>query len=267
MKGIKFHKMVGAGNNFIVIDNRRRSIKNAASLAREVCDPNYGVGADGLVLLEKSRKADLLMRIVNADGSEAEMCGNATRCVALYADQLMHLGRELHLETVAGQYRTKIIGSRVISSFPVPRDYRSAAEISVEGKKFTYYSVNTGVPHAVIFEKNLEKFPVEQHGRSIRYHKQFVPAGTNCNFVRVINKHSLQIRTYERGVEGETLACGTGAVASAVVSVKEGYCSAPVKLLTKSGEYLTVNFNQRACCIEGVTLEGPAKFICEGVLV
>ncbi len=267
MKQIRFHKMVGAGNDFIVIDHRRNSIKNVGVFAREVCDPHYGVGADGVVLLENSKKSDLRMRIINADGSEAEMCGNATRCVALYANKLMRFGKNLSLETKAGEIQTQILGNRVRSNFTTPRDYRSQSKIRVEGKEYSYYSVDTGVPHAVIFVKDLVKFPVVEVGRVIRLHKQFVPRGTNCNFVQIKNAHTLLIRTYERGVEDETLACGTGVVASAVVSVVEGFCKTPVKLITRSGEEMIVNFKFDGCCIENVTLEGPAKFICEGVLV
>lgn len=267
MKQIKFHKMVGAGNDFIVIDHRRRSIKNAGDFAREVCDPHYGVGADGVVLLENSKKSDLRMRIINADGSEAEMCGNATRCVALYANKLMRFGKNLTLETKAGEIQTQILGNRVRSNFTPPRDYRTASKIRVEGKEYTYYFINTGVPHAVIFVKDLAKFPVVEVGRAVRRHKQFAPRGTNCNFIQIKNAHTLLIRTYERGVEDETLACGTGIVASAVVSVAEGFCKTPVKLITKSGEEMVVDFDLGSCCLHNITLVGPAKFICEGVLV
>jgi len=267
MKQIKFHKMTGAGNDFIVIDHRRRSIKNTGDFAREVCDPHYGVGADGVVLLENSKKSDLRMRIINADGSEAEMCGNATRCVALYANKRMRFGKNLSLETKAGEIKTQILGSRVRSNFTIPRDYQSHSKIRIEGKELSYYFVDTGVPHAVVFVKDLEKFPVVEVGRAVRRHKQFAPRGTNCNFVQIKNAHTLLIRTYERGVEDETLACGTGVVASAVVSVAEGFCKTPVKLITRSGEEMIVNFVFDGCCIQNVTLEGPAKFICEGVLV
>ncbi|MBI4430212.1 MAG: diaminopimelate epimerase [Candidatus Omnitrophica bacterium] len=268
MKKIKFHKMVGAGNDFVVIDHRKNALRNVKDLTREICDPHYGIGADGLVLLEDSRKADLRMRIINADGSEAEMCGNATRCVALYAEAQMGKGKKLSIETRAGEIRTEILGSRrVRSNFTALRDYRTRSKIRVLGKEFSYYSVDTGVPHAVIFVKNLAKFPVVEVGRAVRYHKQFWPRGQNCDFVQIKNAHTLLIRTYERGVEDETLACGTGVVASAVVSVVEGFCKTPVKLITRSGEALIVNFKMDRCCIQNVTLEGPAKFICEGTFL
>lgn len=263
---IAFHKMVSAGNDFIVIDHRKKRVASVPDLARKFCKLHYGVGADGVVLIEKSKKADLRMRIYNADGGEAEMCGNATRCVALYANRALRLGKRLELETKSGIVTTQIVGPRVRSRFMPPSDYRSESRLQVNGKAYPFYFVNTGVPHVVIFTKGLKDFPVFETGRSIRYHERFSPKGANVNFVEVRNRHALDIRTYERGVENETLACGTGSAAAAIVSGLKGFCRPPVTVRTKSGENLTVRFNHSRFQVEDLTVEGPARFVFEGEL-
>lgn len=206
MAKIKFYKMVSAGNDFIVVDNRGKKVNQPARVARLVCRPHYGVGADGLLLAEHSRRADLKMRIFNPDGSEAEMCGNGTRCLALFARRVLRLGKRLSLETKGGDVTTEMVGANVRTAFAPPGDYRSQSTLEVNGKAYKFYFVNTGVPHVVIFVDKLEEFPVFEVGRAIRRHPHFAPHGTNANFVQVRSRHLIWVRTYERGVEEETLA-------------------------------------------------------------
>jgi len=266
MPKIKFHKMVSAGNDFIIVDNRRGRIKDVRRFTQRVCHPHYGIGADGVLLVERSQKANFRMRIINADGSEAEMCGNGTRSAALYAYRVLGAPKHLRWETKGGQILTWLRGSKVKSQLASPKDFRSRSTLNVNGTAYDYYFVNTGVPHAVLFTKNLKRIPVTEVGQAIRHHRRFAPKGTNVNFVQIRSRTSLEIRTYERGVEGETLACGTGVAASAIISGVQGFCRSPIRVKTRSGERLVVSFKQSRFKVDHVVVEGPARFICEGNL-
>ena len=216
---IKFTKMVGAGNDFVVIDSIH---KDYSKLAKVLCQRRTGIGADGALVLEKSKKADFKMRIFNADGSEAEMCGNGLRCAVLYEVHKCTSAQvhKLKIETKAGIYEAEITGkNRVRIKMAAPKDLKKDLGVTVNGRAIKVNYIDAGVPHAVIFVEGLDKIDVDNIGRCIRYHDDFKPRGTNVDFVEIIDDTSIRMRTYERGVEGETLACGTGAVASAIVSV------------------------------------------------
>lgn len=265
--------MVASGNDFLVIDNRNKIVSNPKKFADEVCRPHLGVGADGVLLIESSRQADYFLRIVNADGSEAEACGNGYRCVALYAHKILGASKKVKFETLSGMIETELVssgkngkGNRVRAKMADLSEYRERISIPLNDRALTAAFVNTGVPHVVIFSDELKNIAVTELGRAIRHHKQFAPRGTNVNFVQVTGPDSVAVRTYERGVEEETLACGTGATAAAVVGVFTKRVSGPVQVSTKSGEILTVHLKQSGEKIRDIFLEGNAEFVFEGKL-
>jgi diaminopimelate epimerase len=264
MKAVPFVKMVASGNDFVVADNRRKEIKDPSAFARKICARHTGAGADGVLLVEESRKGGFKMRILNADGSEAEACGNGFRCIARYAKEKMRYPAEFKFESLAGIIRARVKGNVVCVELVEPSDYYPGKQMIVMGHRLRYAFINTGVPHTVIFVEGLSKIDVEGLGRAIRYHEVFEPKGTNVNFVEIRGKRDLEIRTYERGVEGETLACGTGSTAAALTAVLAGYAEAPVRVKTKSGEVLTVDFKIKGSRPVQVTLEGKARFVYEG---
>lgn len=259
--------MVASGNDFLVIDNRRKIVRDPIAFAKRVCEPHTGVGADGVLLFEDSKKADFKMRIINSDGSEAEACGNGFRCIARFANEKLQYPSRFKFESISGLIEAQIQGKRVRVRLVTPKDFRERAEIDVLGHRLHYSFINTGVPHAVIFVEGLAKIEVEDLGRAIRYHTRFKPKGTNVNFVEVKSPAEIGVRTYERGVEKETLACGTGSTASAIVSTLLGYTKPPVRVKTSGGEMLTIDFAKSGNKITNVTLEGEANFVFEGNLL
>lgn len=267
MQKLSFYKMSGSGNDFVMIDNRNGRLDVEPSLlAERLCRRGLSVGADGLILVEPSSKAQFRMRIFNADGSEAEMCGNGARCVARFAELLGIAGSQMAFETLAGLIRADVHGARVKLQLSRPRDLHLRQSIDVDGVTHQVHSIDTGVPHAVIFCSDLEEIPVQALGRRIRLHPAFQPRGTNVNFAAVLNTHGLAIRTYERGVEDETLACGTGAVASALVAASLGLVPSPVQVRVRSGETLTVYFSGRGPEFHEVFFEGEVRLIYQGEL-
>lgn len=257
--------MVASGNDFIVIDNRKNIFKNPLKETARLCEFHTGVGADGVLLVEKSRKGDFKMRIINSDGSEAEACGNGFRCIALYAKEKMGAPAKFTFESLAGLIEGQVKGNRVRVQMVQPHGLREA-DLVVNGHRLHYSFINTGVPHTVIFVEGLEKIDVDGLGRAIRNHKNFQPKGTNVNFVEVKGPNLIHVRTYERGVEKETLACGTGSTASAIISGIQGYVKTPVKIKTSGGEMLTVDFKREKDKFTNVTLEGEARIVFEGNL-
>lgn len=266
MKKISFYKMVATGNDFVVVDNRKKAVTDAPRFAREVCDRHQGVGADGLLLLEPSKGADYKMRIVNADGSEAEACGNGFRCAALLAYEKLGFPAQQTFESLAGKIDAFVKRSRVRVRLMNPSDFKEEEKIQAAGRDLHYYFIRVGVPHVVIFVEGVSEMPVFEIGREVRYHPHFKPAGTNVNFVEIKGPRSIAVRTYERGVEVNTLACGTGSTASAVVSVLMGRVETPVEVRTEGGEILTVDFARNGEKVENVYLEGGAKIVFEGEL-
>lgn len=263
-EAIPFHKMVASGNDFVVVDNRAKLIQDPVRFARKVCERHNGIGADGVLLLENSRKADFKMRIINSDGSEAEACGNGFRCIALFAKEKIGLPLRFQFESVSGLVQAEICGRRVRVQLPDPKDYLASGVLEVLDHRLHYAFINTGVPHTVIFVEGLEKMEIGALGRSIRNLAIFQPKGTNVNFVELGGKSKIHVRTYERGVEQETLACGTGSTASAIISTLAGYTRPPVQVKTRSGEILTVDFSQNKNRVSQVSLEGEAHLVFDG---
>lgn len=266
MKKIAFTKMVASGNDFVIVDaiSHKPYAVCLKRLARQICDRKFGIGADGLLVLEKSKRADIRMRIFNADGSEAEMCGNGARCAALYIGN-----RRVGIETKAGMVKSQVNGNNVKIRLTGPAGFKLNIPIRVNRRALQVNFINTGVPHAVIFVEGLEKIDVENLGRQIRYHKKFAPRGTNVDFIEVLSRDSIKVRTYERGVEGETLACGTGAVAAALISAYGIWHMAygkGIKVKTKSGEILKVYFEKINNCFKNVWLEGKVNIVYKGEL-
>ena len=264
MQMIPFTKMVASGNDFIVVDNRDKAIQNPSAFARRICRSHLGVGADGVLLIEKSKKADFKMRIVNSDGSEAEACGNGFRCIALFAKQKLGFPDRFRFESLSGLIEAELQGRKIQVQLIKPKNFQQEKVLEVLGHRLHYFFINTGVPHVVIFVEGLSKMNVQQLGKAIRKHPQFAPKGTNVNFVEVKGRQDIDVRTYERGVEVETLACGTGSTASAVVSSLAGYTKPPVRVKTSGGEILLINFQKKGNKISRTTLQGEAHFVYEG---
>lgn len=261
---VNFFKMQASGNDFVVVDNRRKVIKNPLNFTREVCALHTGIGADGVLLVETSRKADFKMRIINSDGSEAEACGNGFRCIGLFANKKLGFPSSFTFETLAGLVRASVKGSRVRVRMVKPKDLKERDLLKIQGKNLPYSFLNTGVPHAVVFTEGLDKIDVNALGRAIREHQAFKPRGTNANFVEIKNAGEIRVRTYERGVEQETQACGTGSTASAILSAVRGFTKPPVKVHTRGGEILNIDFKINERDITDVDLEGEAHIVFEG---
>jgi diaminopimelate epimerase len=283
---LKFWKFTGAGNDFVALDNRDGSIEPdpqaRAALIRSLCARGVGVGADGALILEPSQKADFRMRYYNSDGGEAETCGNGARCIARFANLLGAAGPACRFETQAGIYEAAVKPEAVRVSMSdasgleldvqlgratLPADLLSGIP-SLRGAG-TVDFINTGVPHAVIRVENtddLQNVPVVELGRAIRYHARFAPAGTNVNFIAPIASSHFAIRTYERGVEDETLACGTGSIASAIVACRRALAAPPVRLTTRSGVDLLVHLEPTERGATRVRLEGEARLVFKGEL-
>jgi diaminopimelate epimerase len=272
MKKIEFTKIQGSGNDFIILDGSSfSSIVGRRSSIVKICDRSYGIGADGILLLERSKKADVRMRIFNADGSQAAMCGNGARCCALYMSRKLKTDK-LSIETKAGIVEAGVDGCDVKVKLTDPADIKFDLHVNVGGKDLEVDYINTGVPHAVIEVSDLENMPVKEMGRAIRHHELFKPAGTNVDFAKVIDKTHISVRTYERGVEDETLACGTGSVAAAIITVlnHRGEQAAHLGALhevfvkTRSKEVLKVYFKVSKKKIKDVWLQGRAKIVFTG---
>ena len=265
---IDFTKMSGTGNDFILIDHRTPFLarEEMPGFAKAVCERRVSVGADGLILLENSESADFRWQFLNADGSWAEMCGNGARCAARFAHTKGIAPARMRFETVAGLIEAEVTGQSVKLKMTAPTGLRLQEKLVVNGQEQVVHSLNTGVPHAVLFLEDIAQAPVLEMGRALRFHEHFQPAGTNVNFVRQQPGNGLIVRTYERGVEGETLACGTGAVSAAIIAGLLGQVRPPVAVTTSGGEQLTIHYTLAGQEISEVYLEGPANFIYEGRL-
>ena len=271
---VPFFKMTGGGNDFVVMDNRDESLpKDYSALAAQLCDRKFSIGADGLLVLEKNEESDFRMIYYNQDGSRAAMCGNGGRCIARFAHIQKAAQSKMKFMTDAGLVTAEVEKDYVRLGMSVPKDLSLDFSLKLEDREFNLSSINTGVPHAVVLVSDLEKINVEELGKAIRAHKDFAPAGTNVNFVTHKDKNDLVVRTYERGVEGETLACGTGAVASSLICAAKGLVESPVACLTKGGEVLKVYFvmgeDRRSASCSGIVftkveLEGPAVVCFRG---
>lgn len=267
MYKIEFTKMVASGNDFVVVGSLIcSSIYLLEKIAKKICNRKYGVGADGLLLLEKSKIADVKMRIFNPDGTEVEMCGNGARCVAYW----ISLKREvqsikLGVETKIGIIESEVKANNVKIKLKDPKIIKLDIPIKLNKRILKVNFINTGVPHTVIFVEGLDSIDVVNIGRRIRYHQKFKPKGTNVDFVEILKDNSIKIRTYERGVEDETLSCGTGAVASSLIAYRLSLIAkVPINALTRSGEILKVYFNKVNNSFSNIWLEGRVKIVHKG---
>lgn len=270
---LEFTKMTGAGNDFILLDNRDGSLALGAGEIARLCDRHRGIGADGVLMVEPASgnggSADFRMRTFNADGGEAEMCGNGARCFARFTRRLTRSGGDpIRFETPAGIIGARCRGELVEIEMSAPTAFAPTIRLDVNGHSLPVHFINTGVPHAVVFVTDLESTDVRTIGAAIRRHPHFAPRGTNVNFVSITAHHTIAIRTYERGVEDETLACGTGVVACALIHHIESRAQSPISVRVRGGDTLTVAFQPLPIPGEfaGVTLTGPADFVFDGTI-
>ena len=272
---IPITKLVASGNDFVLFDVKGRTSKiNFKALAKQICDRKFGMGADGLLVLGRSRRASAKMRIFNADGSEAEMCGNGARCVAYYLSKNKPNSRKkITIETMAGLLKAEVDSKKVAINMTKPKGIKLDMSLRISKRTVKANFINTGVPHVVLLSDGLDRFDVSSLGRIIRFHKKFKPRGTNVNFIEPISSDRIRIRTYERGVEQETLACGTGSVASVIIyflklekaKLVKKTKSYKINVETRSGEVLEICFDINKNRIENVWLKGKSKIICRGV--
>lgn len=264
-----FTKMSGAGNDFIIIDNRdlRIAAADQPALATALCRRGVSVGADGLILIEPSTTVDFRWQFYNSDGSVAEMCGNGARCAARFAHKLGIANASMKFETVAGIIGAKLLegGQQVRVEMTDPFGYDELPPITLGGEHHSMSFINTGVPHVVIFIET-DHHTAETWGREIRFHSLFEPAGTNVNFVSREADGVLLVKTYERGVEEITRACGTGVVAAGIVASLKDAADLPVRIRTSGGEELVVSFLKHGDLVDEVTLQGPARIVYEAAL-
>ncbi len=259
---IPFTKLTGAGNDFVAINNIDGKLQvDWTALARVTCDRHYGIGADGLLVLAPSSHADFTMLYYNADGSTGAMCGNGGRCCVLLARMSGIEHDDVTFEAFNYLYRASFTGSGIRVNMKDPERIRRGISVHLSAGRFLCHAINTGASHVVTFVDNLEEVDVHNIGREIRAHREFMPDGANVNFVQLLGPSEIAIRTYERGVEAETLACGTGSIASAIITALEKGASSPVTVLTRSAEHLRVGFVVEAQKIHSITLEGHARIV------
>src|SRR5437764_374097 len=240
---LRFTKMNGAGNDFILLDNRAGDVHLDRNDIARLCDRHRGVGADGILLLETaSNDADFRMRYFNADGGEAEMCGNGARCFARFANKIAGAGNKIAFETPAGVISAEVVGDVVKLQMTKPTDLRLNIKLRTTDEEKTAHFINSGVPHVVIPVSNIHDVDVRRAGSAIRYDKTFSPKGANVNFIEKRGADVIAVRTYERGVEDETLSCGTGVVASALVFAATENNNDPITVITRGGDKLQVSY-------------------------
>ncbi len=263
MNRLPFYKMSGAGNDFIIIDNRRGIVPadDPPGFAARVCRRRMSVGADGLILIENSEAADFKWRFFNSDGSMPEMCGNGARCAGRFAFLTGIAGPDVKFETLAGIIRATVTGDHVRLQMTPPHAMALNRTLKLSSGTLNYSFINTGVPHAVVEVDDVAPVDVNALGREIRHHPDLTPEGANVDFIAPLAGGSFAIRTYERGVEDETLACGTGNVAAALILAARHQIPSPVRLRTASGTVLKVFFENRGGRWESVQLEGDARVI------
>jgi diaminopimelate epimerase len=268
MASIPFFKMSGAGNDFVVLDNRQAQVSGDLNrFAESVADRKRGIGGDGVLLVEPSSRKDFRMRYFNADGSEADMCGNGGRCIARFANLVGAAGTKMQFENLAGDFQATVLpDGQVDLQMTLPHSMKLDMELPVDGKTLKGHFLNTGVPHVVVPVDDIDAVDVFNLGKALRFHEAFAPKGTNANFVQVTGPNSISVRTYERGVEDETLACGTGSVAAAILMARSGKVASPVAVKTHGGDILTISFDLKGDSAENVFLKGQAEVTFEGQL-
>lgn len=269
---VSFSKYTGCGNDFILCDNRSGSLSGLTSEAiSQLCHRQLGIGADGIIFLEESDQADFKMRIFNADGSEAEMCGNGIRCLMKFIHELNLAGPLCTIETMQRRLTLRLQKDDVCVEMGNPTDVKwdvslipNVNQETLNGYRvgldmLTLHLLNTGVPHAILFVDEIDSFDLAYWGPKVRYHPFFYPQGTNFNIATRPINGEMSIRTYERGVEGETLACGTGATAAALAAAYAMGYPAPIRVKTRSSEILEIGFDFDQGLFSAVTMTGPAK--------
>jgi len=268
MEKIEFMKMSGTGNDFILVDNRDGKCpeKDLSHITQMACRRRESVGADGMIFIVDSDKYDFAWRFFNSDGSEAEMCGNGGRCTARFALLNGIAGEKMTFNTLAGPISAEVTDRIVKVLMPVPTGLKTDIDLPLESGWINVSFVNSGVPHVVIQVEGINDIPVNEQGRAIRNDSMFQPEGTNANFMCVKDKNRLYVRTYERGVENETLACGTGAIASSLIANVKGLVTSPVTVVTSGGEELKVHFQKEKEKFTSVWLEGGTSIIYNGKL-
>lgn len=280
MNEIYFYKLTGAGNDFIFFDRKKIPSLVVSSMAiRKLCDRKFGIGADGIIIIQDKDNYDFEMQYFNADGSTGSLCANGARCAIWFAEKTNRLtNKKAKFISNGNEYSGEVISDELIKfNLNPPTKSKFNFRIKAAEQLIKADFIDTGSPHVVINIKDIlqdsknpfsnfskiSDFPVHQLGREIRYHKDFAPSGTNVNFYTV-DKDKIYIRTYERGVEDETLACGTGSVATAISAFLNKKISLPISLITWGGETLIVNFDVENQKVSKVTLTGPAKIVFEG---
>lgn len=268
---IAFTKLNGAGNDFILIDNRDRRLSLKPDTVAQLCHRQNGIGADGLILQEKAPDnsgTDWQWQFFNSDGSSAEMCGNGARCFARFVTANKSETRSsFTVSTLAGTIRASVNDDAISVGLTEPTDPEYDFEIRLEDATYPADFINTGVPHAVLFPgESLDDTTVQNLGRRIRFHSKFAPKGTNVNFAKVIAPGHVSLRTYERGVEAETLACGTGVSATALIAARKFNWPSPVKVDVRNGDTLEVGFTRDGDKFSDVTLTGPATIVFSGTV-
>ena len=270
MNKIPFMKLSGAGNDFVIINNLNRVVDSTDSefmnFVTKVCQRRMSVGADGVLLVEDAEDVDFRMRYFNADGGEVETCGNGARCISKFAYLNGIVPEQMRFLTNAGIYEAEVVGEKVKVRMSDPTDIRINVPLRLEDGIHNVGFANSGVPHVVFFVDDLKATDVFDLGQQTRYHNDFKPAGTNANFIHIHSQELIEIRTYERGVENETLACGTGSIASAIVSATLGKVKSPVSVKTASGVVLKIHFDLENDSAKNVYLEGDARVIFAGEL-
>jgi diaminopimelate epimerase len=271
---IEFVKVEGAGNDFVLIDNRECKYRLPFhNVAKILCDRHRGIGADGILLIEKSKRADIKVRYLNSDGSEGAMCGNGGRCVANYALNKQNR-KKISIEMLGHIYKAEYFGENIRLYMMNPSKPVINIKFPIEKKVVVGSFIDTGAPHLVVFiqdlphgfGKKLESIDVKTLGRHLRNEKLFLPNGTNVNFIEARKNRNIYIRTYEKGVEDETLACGTGSIAAAIISALKYKWNPPIKVCPQSKSELIINFQKAGDRITDVFIEGKAKIVFYGKL-
>ena len=253
-----FYKMSGSGNDFVIIDDRKSTFPdNDIGLIKKITSRSTGIGSDGLILIQDSRKYDFRMRFFNPDGLEQDMCGNGLRCISKLYYKLNKCQKDLYIETNCGLVISHILNKSVKLEF----DYIFKTKLDIRlNTELMLDFCDSGVPHSIFWMDNLNIDNFTQFCKSIRHHNFFDPVGTNVNIVKIDSKNRLLIRTFERGVESETLSCGTGAMAAAVISVEKKLCNFPVKVIPRSNDYFIIDKYD-----DKITLEGNVSFNFRGI--
>jgi diaminopimelate epimerase len=263
---IPFSKFSASANDFIVMDNRSGQFTHVAPiLAKRLCSHRYSVGADGLILIENSKKASFRVRYFNPDGQQFNTCGNGGRCAVRYAFLSVIAGRKMNLETNVGVIDAEVIGSSVRIRFVSPSRYTLNVPVNVDGQTIKGHFVRLGEPHFLLYVKDIRNHDILPLARKIRYHDRFQPEGTNVHFIEPVDRHYVKIRSYERGVENETLACGSGCISSAIATYATNQTAPPITFEPQSGIPVSVHFPE-ASNFQELYLEGDARLVYRGEL-